>query len=130
MLKYSYLSPLIYICYALSLYYFFLFYFLFVFFVFYRSLEENEAILEIKGLKDKLGKTLSLLEQSNAGYLRSSALALEHLSKDRAHLCSCAQEGDLLQCDQAHTTCDRAHLCMETNPTATLFWKFLFIRVL
>ena len=56
MLKYSHLSPLIYICYTLSLCYFVLFYLLFVFSVFYRSLEENETILEIKGLKDKLEK--------------------------------------------------------------------------
>jgi uncharacterized membrane protein YqiK len=47
MLKYSYLSPLIYICYALSLCYFVLFYFLFVFSLFYRSMEENETFLEI-----------------------------------------------------------------------------------
>ena len=57
MLKYSYLIPFIYIYKALSLCYFILFYFLLVFLVFYRSLKENEAFLEISCLRSKLGKT-------------------------------------------------------------------------
>ena len=65
----------------------------------------------------------SLLEQSIAG---------EHTSahvKERAHLHLCIQEEDRLQCDRAHTACDRAHLCVKTNLAAALFWKFCFIRV-
>jgi hypothetical protein len=46
-LKYSYLSPLIYIFYAFSLCYFVLFYFLFVFSLFDGSLDENETFLKI-----------------------------------------------------------------------------------
>ena len=73
----------------------FYFTFLFVFSVFYRSLEEKEAFLEILGIKDKSGKKLKfLLERSIAGDLRSSALALEHLSKDRACLRLRTPEGD------------------------------------
>jgi hypothetical protein len=29
-----------------------------------------------------------------------------------------------------HTNCDRAHLCVKPTPSAALFWKFCFIRVL
>ena len=46
-------------------------------------MEENEAFLEILGVKNKSGKKLKfLLERSIAGDLRSSALALERPSKD------------------------------------------------
>ena len=52
--------------------------FIFVFSMFYRSLEENEAFLEILGVMDKSGKKLKfLLERSIAGLLRSSALVRE-----------------------------------------------------
>ena len=48
----------------------FYFTFLFVFSVFYRSLEEKAALLEILGIKDKNGKKLKfLLERLIAGDL-------------------------------------------------------------
>jgi hypothetical protein len=67
-----------------------------VFSVFYRSLEENEAILEIEGLKDKLG-TCDRVHQCSSVQV-----------KDRVHLRSCVQKKeDRSHCDRGHTVCDR-----------------------
>jgi hypothetical protein len=64
-----------------------LFYFLFVFSLFYRFLEENEAFLEVSGLKTKFGKKagdfVSEIDRTN---LRSSVPTLERPSQGMAHV--------------------------------------------
>ena len=91
--------------------YFVLFYCLLVFSMFYRSFEENEPFMEISGLKDKSWKKLEFCQSDRVQ--GSCNWAHQHSSaqdKERAYLCSCAQEEDRSQ-------------CVRTNSTTALFWR-------
>ena len=47
--------------------------------------------------------------------------------EDRTHLRLRAKEGDRSQGDRLQPDGDRVHLCVNPNPAATLFWKFLVL---
>jgi hypothetical protein len=67
-----------------------------MFSVFLQVMEEKEAILEVWGLKDKIGKKLEVLNICASISCIEIEITIPRLNRI---------------CDRAHTGFDRAHLC-------------------